>query len=74
LWTAPDNVFVGEPVVVPDPARDDGGHVVSILSDGIHQRTHLAVFAAQDIAAGPVALVPLPLLPIAFHGDWVART
>jgi all-trans-8'-apo-beta-carotenal 15,15'-oxygenase len=74
LWTAPDNVFVGEPVVVPNPERDDGGFVVSILSDGLQQQTRLAVFAARDIAAGPVAVVPFPLLPIAFHGDWVART
>ena len=72
LWTAPDNVFVGEPLYAPDLHRDGGGqgHILAILSDGLAERTHLAIFDALDLATAPVASVPLPLLPIAFHGDW----
>ena len=70
LWTAPDTTFVGEPLFAPDPEHDDRGHVLAILSDGVAERTTLAIFDATALAAGPIASVPLPLLPIAFHGDW----
>ena len=43
---------------------------MALLSDGLREQTTLAIFAADDLAAGPVAAVPMPLLPIAFHGDW----
>jgi carotenoid cleavage dioxygenase-like enzyme len=43
---------------------------MALLSDGINERTTLAVFDASAIDQGPVASVPLPLLPIAFHGEW----
>jgi carotenoid cleavage dioxygenase-like enzyme len=70
LWTAPENVFVGEPLFAPDPAREDQGYVMALLSDGLAERTTLAVFDAARVDAGPIAKVPLPLLPIAFHGEW----
>ena len=70
LWTAPENVFVGEPLFAPDAEREDRGHILAILSDGLAERTTLAVFDAASLARGPLASVPLPLLPIAFHGDW----
>lgn len=70
LWTAPADVFVGEPIFVPDAERVDAGHVLAILSDGNAARTTLAIFDALALAAGPTATVELPLLPIAFHGDW----
>jgi carotenoid cleavage dioxygenase-like enzyme len=69
LWTAPANVFVGEPVLVPG-ADGDEDHVVVVLSDGVEERTTLVVLRADALDAGPVAEVPLPLLPIAFHGEW----
>lgn len=70
VWTAPDNVFVGEPLFAPDSAQEDRGHVMALLSDGLAERTTLAVFDATKVEAGPIAKVPLPLLPIAFHGEW----
>jgi all-trans-8'-apo-beta-carotenal 15,15'-oxygenase len=72
LWTAPDTVFVGEPLFAPDPEHADRGHVLAILSDGVAERTTLAIFDSTALAEGPVASIPLPLLPIAFHGDWEA--
>lgn len=72
LWTAPDTTFVGEPLFVPAEGEDRAGHVLCILSDGLAARTTLAVFDAQALADGPVAAVPLPLLPVGLHGDWDA--
>jgi len=72
LWTAADTVFVGEPLFAPDPEHEDRGHILAFLSDGLAGRTTLAIFDAAALARGPVASIPLPLLPIAFHGDWEA--
>lgn len=70
IWTAPENVFVGEPVFVPEAGSDEAGWVLVILSHGGEERSTLAIFDALALEAGPVAAVPLPLLPVAFHGDW----
>jgi carotenoid cleavage dioxygenase-like enzyme len=48
--------------------------VLVILTDGLRERSTLAVFDATNITAGPVAAVPLPLLPLAFHGCWDPAT
>lgn len=69
VWTAPKNVLVGEPLFAP---TDDGGYVLAVTSDGLAQSSSLCVFDAKSIAAGPIATVPLPLLPYAFHGTWCA--
>lgn len=65
VWTAPSDVFVGEPIYVPE-----SGHVLALLSDGGRDTSTLAVFNAAAVDRGPVAQVPLPLLPYAFHGAW----
>lgn len=70
LWTAPAHVFVGEPLFAPDPSHEDQGYVMVLLTDGLAERTTLAVFDAAKVSDGPIAKVPLPLLPIAFHGEW----
>ncbi len=70
LWTAPDNAFIGEPVFVPDAGSDEAGHVIAICSEALAQRSTLLIFDALALSDGPVASVPLPLLPVAFHGDW----
>jgi all-trans-8'-apo-beta-carotenal 15,15'-oxygenase len=74
LWTAPEHTFVGEPVFVPAEGRDAEGHVLVIVTHGLEDRSSLCVFDAMAIERGPVATVPLPLLPIAFHGDWDGST
>lgn len=70
IWTAPEQIFVGEPIFVPDPGDPAAGQVLVLLSDGLAEQTRLAVFDAARIQAGPVAQVPMPLLPVAFHGEW----
>lgn len=73
LWTTSEHTFVGEPVFVP--AHEDAtteGYLLALVSDGLAEETELVVLDAQDLPRGPVATVTLPLLPIAFHGDWDA--
>ncbi|MBL8911151.1 MAG: carotenoid oxygenase family protein [Archangium sp.] len=73
LWSVgSDTSFVGEPIFVPDPARPEAGHVLALVSHGAEERSSLVVLDALALEKGPLAVVPLPLLPIAFHGDWDA--
>jgi carotenoid cleavage dioxygenase-like enzyme len=71
IWTAPEQVFVGEPVFVPG-ASPETGHLLVMLSDAMNEQSRLAIFDAARVEAGPIAQVPLPLLPVAFHGDWAS--
>jgi all-trans-8'-apo-beta-carotenal 15,15'-oxygenase len=71
LWTASEDVFVGEPVVAP--GADGQDYVLALLSDGLRRATTLAVFEAAALERGPVARVSMPLMPVAFHGDWEGR-
>lgn len=60
--------FVGEPVVIPSAT---GGWVISLVYQSDVHRTAVAIFAAEQIAAGPVALLPLAHhLPYGLHGSW----
>lgn len=70
LWTASEDVFVGEPIFAPSPDRADAGHVLAILYDGVRASSSLAIFDVNALTNGPLARVPLPLLPYAFHGAW----
>ena len=74
LWSVPENVFIGEPIFVPDVEGDDAkGHVLAMAWWGLAGRSELLIFDALRLAAGPVATIPMPLLPIAFHGTWDAQ-
>lgn len=70
LWSAPENVFVGEPLFAPDPGDPSAGHVLVILTEPLEERSSLAILDARALERGPVARIPLPLLPVAFHGEW----
>lgn len=70
VWTPGNGAFVGEPVFVPSPEREDEGHVLVVVSDGAAGRSSLVVLDAAKVDEGPLAQVPLPLLPYAFHGSW----
>ena len=72
LWTAPDGAFVGEPLFAPSATDPAAGHVLVLTTDGVSERTTLEIFDASAIEDGPVASIPLPLLPVAFHGEWSA--
>lgn len=69
----PDGDFTGEPVFVPasDTSAEGEGYVVSLLYRGAENRSDLAVFDAQNLGSGPLALANLPhRVPFGFHGNW----
>jgi len=68
LWTTDETTFVGEPVVAE--GLDGRDYVLSVLTDGLAEATYIAIFDAEKISDGPVCRIPMPLMPIAFHGDW----
>lgn len=70
LWSVSDERFVGEPIFVPKTDDPADGWVLTIVTSALDARSDLVVLDAQDLARGPIATVPLPLLPIAFHGEW----
>lgn len=71
LWTAPnpDTTFVGEPIIASDSEMGTE-HILVLLSNGVEQQTTLNIFDANNIDEGPVCSIPMPLLPVAFHGEW----
>jgi len=64
----------GEFVFVADSpeAAEDEGWLIGFVYDATVDRSELVVLDATDLAAGPVATVPLPArVPAGFHGNWV---
>ena len=48
------------------------GYLVSFVNDLADDRAEIIVLAADDIAAGPVARIRLPMrVPAGFHATWV---
>jgi carotenoid cleavage dioxygenase-like enzyme len=63
----------GEPIFVPraDDAAEGDGWILSVIYRAAEGRSDLAVFAATDLARGPVALAHLTSrVPAGFHGNW----
>jgi carotenoid cleavage dioxygenase len=64
----------GEPVFIPraTDAPEGDGWVVTVVHRGAEDRSDLAIFDAQDVPAGPIALAKVPRrVPFGFHGSWV---
>jgi all-trans-8'-apo-beta-carotenal 15,15'-oxygenase len=63
----------GEPVFVGDPERRGCGAVICQVHHRNPRETAFAVFDAFDLAAGPVARIPLRSpLPPGFHASFIA--
>ena len=67
----------GDMVFVPDASRsgqEDGGWILYFTHDVEDEtRCWLEVVDAEDITAGPMAMVELPFIPIGFHGKSGSR-
>ena len=64
---------LSEPVFVPRTAQaaEGDGWVLSVVFRAAENRSDLGVFAATDIAKGPLALAHLDSrVPAGFHGNW----
>jgi carotenoid cleavage dioxygenase-like enzyme len=73
LYRLPESDRVSEPVFVPraaDAAEGDGW-LLALAYRGVERRSDILVFAATDLAAGPLATAQLPhRIPYDFHGSW----
>ena len=49
---------------------EETDYVAVIISDGLEEKSTLVLLDAKDLSQGPVCQIPLPLLPVAFHGEW----
>jgi carotenoid cleavage dioxygenase len=73
-WHPGDGRSCGEFVFVPrdGSTAEDDGWLLGLVHDLAGGPSALAVLAADDLAAGPVATVALPArVPFGFHGNWV---
>jgi carotenoid cleavage dioxygenase len=72
-YTLPAGDATGEPVFVPraPDAPEGQGYLLSVVHRAAENRSDLAVFDAENVADGPVALAELPhRVPFGFHGNW----
>lgn len=72
-WSGPDTTLQ-EPVFVPSStdAPEGDGYVLTIVNRIAELRQDLAILKAGNIAAGPMAIVHLPLRSrMGFHGNFV---
>ena len=75
IWAAAPGQAVGEPVFAPRPGGGEGeGWLLSGIYDSATGTSHLAVFDAEAVEAGPIARAHLPhRMPMGFHGCWIGR-
>lgn len=67
--------LTSEPVFTPGfaDAPEGDGWVTAVIWRAAENRSDFAVFNAQDIAKGPIALAEVPRrVPFGFHGSWVS--
>ena len=69
IWQAPPMRYLGgEPAYATDPAGREAGAVICQLFDAERGESAFAVFSAEDVAAGPRALLWLDSpVPLGFH-------
>ena len=74
LWDPGPDLRAGEGFFVPGGDGEGEGWVLSFAWDRATDRSSLVVLDAQDVAAGPVAEVALPVrVPFGFHGLWLGE-
>lgn len=71
--------FCGEPMYAPrqgegDSDAEDNGYVLTVTYDGARKESDILILQASNIAAGPVARIPLGIaIPHGYHGCFVAH-
>ena len=70
-WYGEDDDAFQEPIFLPTGAGETDGYVVVVVEKHAQNLSEVAVFKAGDMAAGPVAIIRLPMrLRGAVHGCW----
>lgn len=65
---------LGEPCFVPD-ANGGAGYFVTFGTDRTTMRSAFLMLPADDVSAGPVATVDIPVrVPLGLHGAWLPGT
>ena len=75
IFRYPAEVCVEEHIFIPRPdgTAETDGWLMGTGLDSKHKRTQVAVFDANHIADGPLAIASLPYwLPLGFHGNFAA--
>ncbi len=63
--------YPSEPIYAPDRFTPNQGWILTVVFDGNRDRSTLQIYNAQQLDAGPVAVLELPqIIPISFHGTW----
>jgi carotenoid cleavage dioxygenase-like enzyme len=73
-WFAGDTSSTQEPVFAPRSAKaaEGEGYLLAVINRRAEHRSDLVILDAQQVAAGPVATIKLPLrLKYGIHGNWV---
>lgn len=73
LWSFAPQGYASEPIFVPKPnsVKEDEGWVIMMIYDGGDHRSKVAIFDAQEIQAGPLAVLRLKYhIPYGLHGNW----
>mmetsp|Transcript_26485 Transcript_26485/g.43738 ORF Transcript_26485/g.43738 Transcript_26485/m.43738 type:complete len:656 (-) Transcript_26485:216-2183(-) len=74
-WFPESYEFCGEPMYAERRGDDseDGGYILSTLFNGKDESSELVVLKASDVAAGPIARVPIGIaVPHGCHGCFAA--
>ncbi len=60
-----------EAIYAPHPTRDNQGWLITVVFDGNQDQSTVQIFSAQQLEAGPIAVLALPeVIPFGFHGTW----
>ncbi|MFY9690189.1 MAG: carotenoid oxygenase family protein [Candidatus Acidiferrales bacterium] len=76
LWNPGPDSGVQEPLFAPRKANspEGDGYLLALVNRMAENRTDLAILDAQNIDAGPVAIIKLPhRVRMTFHGMWVSQ-
>jgi carotenoid cleavage dioxygenase-like enzyme len=66
-----ENRYPTEPLYVPNEADPQRGWVITVVFDGLKNRSEVWIFDANQLDAEPVCCLGLPsIVPNGFHGDW----
>jgi all-trans-8'-apo-beta-carotenal 15,15'-oxygenase len=67
----PEGLYASEPIYAPN--LSGGGWIVTVVYNGIEERSEVWVFEADRLADQPVCCLGLPgVIPPGFHGTWAA--
>jgi carotenoid cleavage dioxygenase-like enzyme len=75
-WNPGPDSGVQEPVFAPRKSNspDGDGYLLALVNRMAENRSDLVILEAQNVQAGPVAIIKLPhRVRMTFHGMWVSQ-